>query len=108
MNQNSGLDMMSDIFAIELGIIHPSVMMSEELGSIDAALKSLGSLEARKTKRKFRKFLRKSIKRFGGFTVTRGNRSSVRSVMYWEIRRLAFDRYFNGEGLPMEDDNYQR
>lgn len=107
MIQNSVLDAMSDIIAIEHGFIHPSVMMSEKRGSIDAALESLGPVESVRAKRKFRKFLKQTIKKFGGLS-GRGRKSHIRELIYWEIRKMTFDRFFDDDGLPMEGDNYQR
>ena len=57
----SQIDLMTDLLCLQKGIIHYAVCMSEEKGSIDAALSSLDPEQARIAKRKFRKLIRRKI-----------------------------------------------
>ena len=58
----SQIDLMTDLICLQKGIIHYSIYLSEERGSIDAALSSLTEDAARIAKRKFRKIVRTKTK----------------------------------------------
>ena len=58
----SQIDLMTDLICLQKGIIHYSISLSEERGSIDTALSSLTEDAARIAKRKFRKIARTKTK----------------------------------------------
>ncbi len=56
------IDIFSDLIALQLGIIHPTVSCAnkdDRPGSIDEALASMSDSESRECRRKFRKLFRK-------------------------------------------------
>lgn len=56
------IDIFSDLIALDLGIIHPTIVVAgkdERPGSIDEALTSMTAEESLRCRRKFRKLMRK-------------------------------------------------
>lgn len=80
----SQIDLMTDLICLQRGIIHYSVSISEEKGSIDAALSTLSDDDARKAKRKFRKLVRSKT------NVFRNSPGRKRSAVMESMRNLAW------------------
>lgn len=102
------IDIFSDIIALDLGIIHPTVACAwkdERPRSIDEALSTMTPEDARKCRRKFRKIARElhrcsSAKRNKHSWSPRRKRAEVMA----HIRCLAWDMIGSIEG----GDNDQR
>jgi hypothetical protein len=91
------IDIFSDLIALDVGIVHPTVALAtaEECPrSIDEALASLSAKESRACKRKFRKLLRscKRKSKFSGRWSARKGRAEVLlkiRVQAWNVIRSA-------------------
>ena len=86
------IEIFSDLIALQLGIVHPTVataLKEERPKSIDEALASLSAGESRACKRKFRKLLR-SCKRKSKFS-DRWNARRGRYEVLVKIRGQAWD-----------------
>jgi hypothetical protein len=106
MSQNRN-DMLCDLVAIDLGIIHPSISRSDVSGGIDEALESLGPDGAQKAKRKFRKLYRKYISKHGSFA-THHSRSMIRELTHWELKSIVHARFPLEYEFQYFEDNYTR
>lgn len=80
----SQIDLMTDLVCLQKGIIHYSVSISEEKGSIDTALSTLSEDDARKAKRKFRKLVRSKT------NVSLNSPGRKRSAVMESMRNLAW------------------
>lgn len=85
------IDIFSDLIALDLGIIHPTianVSKDERPGSINEALSSMTVDESRRCRRKFRKLVRQhSRSEFRKRWSSRRKRSEV----MMQIRNMAWD-----------------
>jgi hypothetical protein len=82
------IDIFSDLIALQLGIVHPTISSAskeERPRSIDEALASMSDDEARACKRKFRKLLRSCKKK---------NKNSKN----WNLRRRRSEVTMNVRG----------
>lgn len=81
-----------DIVYVDLGLVPPSHYPRQSNGSLNACLQSLDPIDARRSKRKFRKLLRTSRK---GKTGEWGKSSydTRQSMVKWHV----IDRYVRGE-----------
>lgn len=90
------IDIFSDLIALQLGVIHPTVACAskeDRPGSIDEALASMSKEDSRSCRRKFRKLFRKrSRPEFRKRWSSRRKRSEA----MLELRRLAWSMVDRG------------
>lgn len=99
------IDIFSDIIALDLGIVHPTVAVAprdERPKSIDEALASMTEDESTKCKRKFRKLLRgvASKKR-----ICRMSKSSKRLEVMMDIRNRAWEVIVSKNNYELADND---
>ena len=97
------VDIFSDLIALDLGIIHPTVAVAskdERPGSINEALASMTAEESRKCRRKFRKLVRQSSR--PEFRKKWGARRK-RSEGMLRVRALAWEK-LNNKDLSDNDE----
>jgi len=105
MSAYNQIDIFSDIIALDLGIIHPTIACAfrdEKPKSIDEALESMTKDESRRCRRKFRKILRdilseKRIRRLS-------NRSKRGHVMM-EVRQRAWTQVSEKHNYKLADND---
>jgi len=101
MSKYELITLVTDFICIEENLVHFSVATSEEKGSIDKALATLSPEESRRSKRSFRKHMRKCMSKREILKSTQGaKRRRVMGRMRW----LAWERV-NGESTC--DDNLE-
>ena len=98
------IDIFSDLIALQLGIIHPTIAAAskdDRPGSIDDALSSMTADESRRCRRKFRKIVRQRSKaEFRKRWSSRRKRSEV----FMEIRSRAWD-VASANGWQLSDND---
>lgn len=86
------IDIFSDLIALDLGIIHPTIAraeLSDIPRSIDSALASMTPEESRRCRRKFRKVLRRCS---GSPSKAKWGPGRKRTAVMLDIRVKAWDK----------------
>ena len=99
------IDIFSDLIALQLGIVHPTIASAskeERPRSIDEALASMSDDEARTCKRKFRKLLRK--RKGKSTTANRWSLKRNRAEVMLEIRGRAWDITMSANSQLSDND----
>ena len=99
------IDIFSDLIALQLGIVHPTVATAskeERPRSIDEALASMSDNEARTCKRKFRKILRKCKSK--SKHSDRWNSRRKRNEVFLNVRGRAWDAV-TSSGTKLADND---
>ena len=105
MGSYTQIDVFSDIIALDLGIVHPTIAVAprnEMPKSIDEALKSMTKDESLRCRRKFRKILRgiSSKKR-----ILRMSRASKRREVMMEMRNRAWNVVASKHNYELADND---
>ena len=94
------IDFLTDIKCLDAGIVHFSVSSSEEPRSIDSALATLTPEDARVSRRKFRKHVRKCMTKN---EIARSTQGMKRRLVMTCMRRYAWDIAL----VPRAEDNLE-
>ena len=105
MSAYKQIDIFSDMIALDLGIIHPTIagaFRDEKPRSIDEALASMTKDESRACRRKFRKILRRI---FSKKRIDRLSNRSKRGHVMMEVRQRAWSQVVEKHNYKLADND---